>query len=72
MDYIINLGSFFYRRRGRGFAIGNSGGCLFFSKSTVEEFQKLKSNLTFAPAILAARCTRQAWKNFGLLPFFHA
>jgi len=33
----------------------------------VEEFQKLKSNLTFAPAILAGRCTRQAWKNFGLL-----
>jgi len=51
---------------------GNSGGCLFFFKSTVEEFQKLKSNLTFASAILAARCTRQAWKNLGLLPFFHA
>jgi len=33
----------------------------------VEEFQKLKSNLTFAAAILAARCTRQAWKNLGLL-----
>jgi len=53
-----------------GFVLSNSVGG-FFSIGTVEEFQKLKSNLTFAAAILAARCTRQSWKNLGILPFFH-
>ena len=56
----------------KSFATGNSVGGLFLCKSTVKEFQKLKPNLTFAAAILAARCTRQAWKNLGILPFFHA
>jgi len=65
-------GGFFINNQVAWFRNGNSGGGLFFSKSTVEKFQKLKSNLTFAAAILAARCTRHAWKNLGLLPFFHA
>jgi len=36
------VGSLSLQAQWKGFAIGNSGGSFIFSKSTVEEFQKLK------------------------------